>query len=169
MNQNFKTKRLSNDTSYKKPKVTLTESLTPEEIKQKLIDYKKVKDIRDIVIGTHVRYFTKLKGTNKPVFRLGGVLTKFGPDYQYVVLSNGTVSWSVQVPDSTFFAKKSLKEMGNEQITQNSNDEVEELKNKLEKMKSIIKEQKNENEKLKDKLDTIKHATIKEQSKKNKK
>jgi hypothetical protein len=166
MNPNFITKRLSRDTSYQKPKTTFQESLSQDEIKEKLKDYKRVESVKEILIGSHVRYFTKTPDSKKPVFRLGGVLTKFGEDYKYVVLSNGKLSWSVQVPTSIFYVKKSLKEMNE---SSPNNEETEKLKDKLDEMKKLLKEQYNQNQKLKQKLDTVKETAIKEVLKKQKK
>jgi PAS domain S-box-containing protein len=46
--------------------------------------------------------------TNKKQFRLGGFLTKIEKDY--IVLSNGSLSWSVQKKTSVFYQKMSLQE-----------------------------------------------------------
>lgn len=43
---------------YKRPGVTYQDSLTEEEIQEKLIGYKKVKDINTIDVGTDIRYLT---------------------------------------------------------------------------------------------------------------
>lgn len=43
---------------YKRPGVKYQDSLTEEEIQEKLIGYKKVKDINTIDVGTDIRYLT---------------------------------------------------------------------------------------------------------------
>jgi hypothetical protein len=100
---------------YNKPEKTFQESLSKQAIKDYLKDYKKVIDITKVSIGTHLRYFTK------DVFRLGGTLNKFGENGQYLILSNGTLRWSVQLANTTFFQKLTESEL------------KEELKNELKK------------------------------------
>ena len=82
---------------------TVQESLSPDEIKKMLIEYILVDDIDKVPLGTHIRYFSEQNG--KKMFRLGGNLTKI--DIEYIVLSNGKVTWSVQKATSTFFKKMS--------------------------------------------------------------
>jgi hypothetical protein len=167
-----KTKRLTNDTAYVRPKKTLQDTLSNDEIKNKLKDYKKVSDIRKVIIGTHIRYFAKDKDTKKPVFRLGGFLTKFGDEYKYVILSNGTVSWSVQNnSDTQFWSKMNSKEIVTnleteieDKVKEESKeieDKYKKLKEKTEYMQKIVEEQKKENEKLTKKLKEIESVTKK--------
>ena len=164
-----KTKRLSNDAGYVRPKKTLQDTLSNDEIKNKLKDYKKVSDIRKVIIGTHLRYFSKDKKTKEPVFRLGGFLTKFGDDYKYVIMSNGTVSWSVQNnADTQFWAKMNSKEIVTNletEIEEKVKDEIEEkykkLKDKNDYMLKMLDDQKKENEKLAKKLKEIESVTKK--------
>lgn len=87
-----KTKRLSKSI-YKRPETTLTDTLqTNSEMTKKLVNYIRVDDIEDININTHVRYVTLKEGHQR--FCLGGLIKKIHS--KYVVLSNGTFSWSVQ-------------------------------------------------------------------------
>jgi hypothetical protein len=170
MDPNFITKRLTNDKSYQKPNKTYQQTLSKEEIAKKLVGYKKVSDVKDIVLGTHVRYFTKSAGEKELSFRLGGFLTKFGEGYQYVVLSNGKLSWSVQLKNSVFYAKQSNKESTRLAEPSNTNDNTEwEKEKEREKtaflLKQIEKQQK-ENEKLRKKLLDIELATKKDKNKK---
>jgi len=169
-----KTTRLSKKTDYVRPKKTFQDSMSSDDIKEKLKEYKKVTDIRKVIIGTHVRYFTKDKETKANVFRLGGFLTKFGDEYKYVILSNGSISWSVQNNSSNeFWAKMNSKE-----ILQTAETEVEDknkeqqhviekykkLKEKNDYMTSLLEEQQKQNEKLTKKLKEIESV-----AKKNKK
>jgi hypothetical protein len=167
-----KTTRLSKDTTYVRPKKTLQDTLSNDEIKNKLKDYKKVSDIRKVVIGTHIRYFNKDKLTKKPVFRLGGFLTKFGDEYKYVILSNGTISWSVQNnADTQFWSKMNSKEIVTnleteiEEKVKEENKEIEDkyrkLKEKNDYMQKMFDDQKKENEKLAKKLKEIESVTKK--------
>jgi hypothetical protein len=171
-----KTKRLSKDTGYVRPKKTVQDTLTNDEIKEKLKDYKKVTDIKKVIIGTHMRYFTRDKSTKKPVFRLGGFLTKFGDDYKYVVLSNGTISWSVQNDGSTdFYAKMNSKETASNletEIEERVKTENKSLEDKYKKLKEkndyiikLLEGQQKEKEKLEKKLKEI--ETVTKKNKKN--
>jgi len=169
----YKTKRLSRDTGYNRPKKTYQDTLSNDEIKEKLKEYKKVSDIKKVIIGTHIRYFTKDKEGNK-VFRLGGFLSKFGDDYKYVILSNGTISWSVQNNSTTdFFAKMNTTEVAKVAETEIEETEMEKkkledknkkLKEKTEYMMKLLEDSKKENDKLAKKLKEIEDVT-----KKNKK
>jgi len=106
------TTKLSSD-SYKRPTKTKTEQLTDDQVEEKLDDYKEVADISKVPLGTHLRYFSILKdGTKK--FRYGGVLYKNAGLPDYVILSNGKSSWTVQVKTSVFWKKMSLKEIKDE-------------------------------------------------------
>lgn len=133
-------KRLTKDTNYKKVGKTFQESLSPNEIKEKLEDYTRVNDIDLVPLNTHIRYFTEDKKTGKKHFRLGGFLTKLDKDY--IVLSNGQLSWSVQKKTSIFFAKNS---------SNNQNEKYD------EKIQSLIEE----NKRLKDTLKQVKNSVKK--------
>ena len=83
--------RLGND-DYKRPKKTLTDKLSAEEIKNKLEDYIEVEDISKVPLNSHLRYFTEKydekKKKSSKVFRLGGFLVNKNNYDKYVVLSN---------------------------------------------------------------------------------
>jgi hypothetical protein len=97
--------RLTND-NYIKPPVTFTESLSTEEIKNSLNDYEQVNDISIIKKGTHLRYFSK-NDDDTYKFRLGGkLIVNNSTTSKYVVLSNKSKTWSVQINDTIFYAKK---------------------------------------------------------------
>ena len=143
----FITKRMSNDT-YKKVGRSYQDNLTPEEIKKKLEDYKLVKDIDEIGLNTHLRYFTIDEKSGKKHFRLGGFLTKNENDY--IVLSNGKLSWSVKKNNSNFFQKLSNSEI------------KEEVENKLiKKYEKTIIALNDENTKLKNVIKSIKKTVKK--------
>lgn len=102
-------KKLGTDKDYKRPKVTHQESLTADEIAEKLQGYIKVDDIKEVPLNTHIRYFvTKEDGSQE--FRLGGFLLDKTNADTYIRLSNGKFSWSVQVNAATFFQKLSHKD-----------------------------------------------------------
>ena len=63
----------------------------------------KVDEINKVSMNSHLRYFTLNKKTGKKEFRLGGFLTNRDQPDKYVILSNGSISWSVQTENSIFF------------------------------------------------------------------
>lgn len=177
------TKRLSRDKGYSRPEKTYQETLSNQEIKEKLKEYKKTDDIRTVSIGTHIRYFNYNPKTKEKIFRLGGTLNKIDPEGRYIILSNGTTTWSVQIPQAIFFQKMSemefkeelKKELKKEILTeaQSPNDDIEilkkEIKNlkiKLDKYKDQEKEYKKKNEDLSEKLVNIEAEIRKKKSKK---
>ena len=112
---NSKTKRLTKDDE--KTKNSIQKNLSPEEIKEKLEEYKRVENVETLALNAHLRYFNTDKNGNKN-FRLGGFLTKIDKDKGYMILSNGNVSWSVQIKDSIFFQKMNFKDL-KEELTRN--------------------------------------------------
>ncbi len=103
--------------NYIRPEHTYTDNLTAEQIAEKLQDYIKVNDVNILKKEDHIRYFNviadKNNGIVKKEFRMGGFfLTKdAGPNPAYIVLTNGKVSWSVQLEDSVIYKKMSLDEL----------------------------------------------------------
>lgn len=84
------------NTSFKRPSEgTITERLQdPDEYRKKLQGYVEVENIDHVPERTHVRYFVYDTTRHKWLFRTGGVIRLKHQDY--VILSNGRVSWSVQ-------------------------------------------------------------------------
>jgi hypothetical protein len=126
---------------YVRPAVTLTDQLSTEQIAELLEDYIQVKDIYQVPLGVHLRYFVNIDG--KMVFRRGGLLhnNKGLPDF--VILAQnptGKPGWSVQVKDTLFYRKMTLNEI--KTAYQNIIDELFEKNKKL----------KEENKKLKERL-----------------
>jgi len=129
------TRRIGND-QYQRPRRTITEKLTLDEIENKLEDYVPIPDIYKVPLGTHLRYFSIKKNMNGEkirLFRMGGMLNKNKGLPDYVVLSNGKSSWCVQVKTTEFYRKMTFQEI---------KDEYEET----------IDDYKNENDKLKIKI-----------------
>ena len=141
---NSKTKRLAKDDE--KTKNSIQKNLSPEEIKEKLEEYKRVENVETLALNAHLRYFNTDKNGNKN-FRLGGFLTKIDKDKGYMILSNGNVSWSVQIKDSIFFQKMNFKDLKKE-LTRNIEEgfkkEIKDLKKENKKLKDTIIEIKNE-------------------------
>ena len=182
------TKRLSNDKNFVRPEQTYQQTLSNQEIKEKLKEYKKVDDIKKVCIGTHCRYFAYDHKTKEKLFRLGGNLHKVDPEGRFVVLSNGMVSWSVQVAGTLFYQKMNeseykeelKKELKKEVMTEmnDGNDDINDMKKqikllskKLESYQELEKkyiEMSNINEVLTTQLKTI-EKQIKKEKTKNKK
>lgn len=151
------TKRLSRDTSYKPSDKTYQSSLSTEDIAKKLQGYKRIEStkINTIPLNTHLRYFTVNPKNNEKSFRLGGFLSKYGDNDQYIVLNNGEKSWSVQLGGSIFYKKLDLNEY-KEQV-------VSEVDESLKKQMDILIK---ENKKLKNAIKDIRDTTIKNKEKK---
>jgi hypothetical protein len=151
------TKRLSRDTNYKKNGSSYTDNLSDADIKKKLEDYVRVKkeDVPTIPLNTHIRYFSINPKTGDKQFRMGGMLTKHDPNNQYIVCSNGTLSWSVQVANSIIYKKMSSNEY-KEHIQSEIQDSVQ------EQLETLIQE----NKKLKKVLSQIKDTTIERKNEK---
>jgi hypothetical protein len=139
------TKRLTRDTTYNKTKKSYQDNLSPAEIKEKLEEYSQVDDIDKVPLNSHLRYFTINVKTGKKQFRLGGFLTKIDKDY--VVLSNGTLSWSVQKKNNIFFRKMTFQELKEEltgKIKKSYQNEIKKLKEENKKLKTALKKVKNQ-------------------------
>jgi len=148
MNNNFKTKRLTKDNT--KSQNSYQNNLSPKEIKEKLEEYKRVEDIKTISLNTHLRYFSINPKTGEKQFRLGGFLTKIDATKGYVVLSNGQLSWSVQLANTIFFKKMTFQELKKELVEDIGKvymDEINNLKNENKKLKDTLKKVKKELEK----------------------
>lgn len=135
-------KRLGND-NYDRPKLTLTDKLTADDIESKLEDYSEVTDIFKVPLGTHMRYFiTTDKGDKK--FRMGGILKNNNGLPKFVVLSNGQSSWSVQVEGTIFFKKMTIRE-----IKQEYEDVIQELEKKVNSLTNLVNNYRNKLNKYK--------------------
>jgi hypothetical protein len=142
-------RRLTKD-EYQRPQMTYTDKLTKEEIQEKLDEYEKVENIERVNIGTHMRYFSIIDGKKK--FRLGGQLINNSGLPNYVVLSNGSKQWSVQVKDTIFFKKIAIKDVKLEyikildykdKIIEKQGARINELVKMVNDMKKELKEYKN--------------------------
>lgn len=151
---------ITSDGHYKRPAQTKQEMLSYDEIKKLLDNYTKVQNMGDVPLGTHIRYVEyKLNPlTNKleRKFRLGGYLINNKNADKYVVLSNGSLKWSVQVKDTVFY-KSNLKDEEKESKTEDGL-EKEKLMEEITKLKDIIVQQELNIKKLKDKLKELKKS-----------
>lgn len=102
------------ETKYLRPPLTYTDKLSKQQVKELLIDYEQIKsleEIKNLTPGTHLRYFEYKN--NELKFRTGGILTVSGaPDY--LILSSGKVSWSVQINKCIFFKRITIKQVREE-------------------------------------------------------
>lgn len=127
--------KISED-DYNKPEVTLTERLSEDEIKSKLKNYKRlagVDELKDVALGTHLRYFDCINDEYK--FRMGGVLINKKGIPDYVVLSNGKLTWCPQVKRCIFFKKMNNKEIKQEykDVLEKQVKQIADLKTKARK------------------------------------
>jgi hypothetical protein len=134
------TKRISRNKYNNNNDKTFQETLTNEQIKQYLNDYKQVEDINKVGISSHLRYFIIDPKNNKKLFRLGGYLNKFGDNGEYIILSNGNISWSVQVKNSIFYKKMSDQELKEEMKQEILTETQEQLTTELDKFKKEYKD-----------------------------
>lgn len=101
--------------NYVKPNITYTEKLSKAQVRQLLYDYEEIKNIKElekVEPGTHLRYFEDKDGEMK--FRTGGILTVNTGFPDYLILSNGKISWSVQIKKCIFFKRLTIKELRDE-------------------------------------------------------
>ncbi len=108
--------------------------------------------------GVHVRYYMIVKKkvgrtTNEQkIFRMGGQIIKIDYEQKYLVLTNGKISWSVQINDTTiFYRKMTIQEIKDFYENEISNMEMElnKLRAANDKLKNMYKESKSENDKSK--------------------
>lgn len=126
-----------NEDDIGEEKKTFTGNLTKDEIEEKLQDYKLVDDISKVPLGTHLRYFVMKNGTK--LFRMGGNLKRNLDLPKFIVLVNALgTEWTVQVKDTTFYKKMSLKE-----IKEEYDGIIDELHEKIKKYKTKIEEKDN--------------------------
>lgn len=82
---------------YVKPKYTASDLITAEELKKRMENYEILdkEQVADLVSNTRIQYF-EVKENGDYKYKPGGVIIKNGyPDY--LVLTNGRRSWSVQL------------------------------------------------------------------------
>ncbi len=123
---------------YIRPKTTMTDQLTKEQIQEKLEDYRRVDDIYKVPLGTHLRYFIKDKDGGESKFRMGGQLYNNKGLPKYVILKGVNAQWSVQIADTIFWAKLPQSEIKKE---------YEEIIDELQQKNNLLKEK---NKKLKE-------------------
>jgi hypothetical protein len=118
-NQGRPTNLMHNRETYNRPIETITDGLqAPDKYREKLKGYVAVENIDHIPEQSHVRYFAYNVKEGEWKFRTGGLV--YRKDRDYVVLQNGTFSWSVQkeirdgsenIWETKFFKKLSKREL----------------------------------------------------------
>jgi len=119
--------------NYIKPEYTHQDMLTAQDIENKLKGYKKVEDINTVPYNTHIRYFIKDSNNNNK-FRLGGKYELKDPHNRYIKLSNGDLSWSVQLNNSILYSKMSEEEAENKiknDVNNKVQNKINDLNNKI--------------------------------------
>lgn len=128
------------------------EDLSNDEIEKLLEDYEEVEtvnDLKQIPLGTHIRYF--LEKDDKTIFRYGGTLFDAkGAKKGYIILQNGQKRWSVQLKNSSIWRRVSIDDVKDEydDYVKKLETENNDLKQKLIKYKQKYDKAKEEIERL---------------------
>ena len=153
------TKRFSRQKGWARPEKTQTDDINDdlEKQKEKLENYLEVDNIDFVGANTHVRYYVFDTRVGKYMFRSGGLLAM--KHSTYVVLSNGTLTWSVpkeseyegKIHKTRFFRVLTPYEMQEKKAEQNrqekdqksvvvqqQQDELERQRAEIEKLKRLI-------------------------------
>lgn len=154
--ENKKLTRLS-EVRYRKTGNEVQSNLTQEDINLLLEEYEEVNDVTtELRTGIHIRYYSlvkdkKKKGEFKKLFRLGGNIIKIDPDFKYVVLTNGKLSWCVQLDNTIIYKKMSIKDIKDfyENELDVKDDIIKRKDNKIGKLKGIIEQLLEENKVMK--------------------
>lgn len=126
--------RLSKYDKYLRPKQTFTDRINEdkEAILDQLNGYEQVENLKQVALGTHIRYFISMKdGTRK--FRLGGILINSKGLPKYIVLSAKNKTWSVQTKNTIFF-----RQLSNNEIIDIYQEQVDDLEFKIKSLKNLI-------------------------------
>jgi hypothetical protein len=147
------TTRLAND-EYKRPKQTLQEKYTKEEIDEKLIGYTLIGDIDELKalpLGTEIRYFSFVKEGKKVIkkFRLGGRLLNKDNADKYIVCAVGLPpnqkTWSIQIKDAEIYYKQKVEDVLGKQeevINETKEKYIKEIDELKQALKAVLKEKK---------------------------
>ena len=100
----FKTKRLSKDEN--KSNNSYQNNLSPEEIKEKLEEYKRVDDISTVSLNAHLRYFIINEKTGTIVAGGDIRLNKVAISHGDLVLEVGADGKKLEKPGSLFMIEK---------------------------------------------------------------
>ncbi len=155
------TKRYSRQKNWTRPEKTETDDINSnqEKIREKLENYIEVDNIDYVGANTHVRYFVFDTRVGEYRFRLGGLLAM--KHSSYVVLSNGSLTWSV--PKETEYEGKTHKTRFYRVLTPYEMQEKRADQNRQEKdQKSVIVDQQlAELERQKGEIEKLKRVIVK--------
>jgi hypothetical protein len=140
-------KKLS-EVLYKGPKKTLTQLLTTDEIKD-LLDGYEITVFENLKLFYNVRYYSKNPKSGEVLFRTGGSIIHIDNEKEYVILSSGSLSWSVQKLNTIFYQALPLSVI-KEQIEMKYIDDLEKKDNEILELTTYSK-------KL---IDTVNNLTI---------
>lgn len=116
--------------NYIRPEIMPNDFINPTELKKRLKYYDIVYDAIHLSSGTHIQYIELYEGNYR--YKSGGIIiTNKYPDY--IVLSNGRSSWSVQLKNNIIFKQKSIQDIITiyENIIYKKNMTIDELKYKI--------------------------------------
>ena len=158
-NSDSETKKLTrlSEVRYRKTGNEVQSNLTQEDINLLLEEYEEVNDVTtQLKTGIHIRYYSlvkdkRKKGEFKKLFRLGGTIIKIDPEFKYVVLTNGKLSWCVQLDNTIIYKKMSIKEIKDfyENELDIKDDIIKRKDKKIGKLKEIIEQLLEENKVMK--------------------
>jgi hypothetical protein len=154
-----------------KQKITYQSKLTDADIEEKLKLYKKIDSVEEIPklpLNTHIRYFSVTKdpsGKKIKQFRLGGFLDNKDNYDKYIILTNKSVSWSVNTQTSILYRKFKDEEIDKNiniqtELANNADNELNKLKEKYSKLEKAYYELTDKYTRLKDKYEKTKTNTI---------
>jgi hypothetical protein len=154
--ENKKLTRLS-EVRYRKTGNEVQSNLTQEDINLLLEEYEEVNDVTtELKTGIHIRYYSlvkdkKKRGELKRMFRLGGTIIKIDPEFKYVVLTNGKLSWCVQLDNTIIYKKMSIKDIKNfyENELDDKDNIIKQKDKKIDKLKKIVEQLLEENKVMK--------------------
>ena len=150
-------KKLSQDSSYERPALTITETIqTKKDIEEQLKNFEEIsdEDLNFINVNTQLKYISYDKKNKKELFRFGGLLVKVNKDYLLLAGKEG-MRFSVQrysyndkgvkVHTTRFFKKMKETDILKEKMTDEAENfnilidkqqkEIQELKKKLKQYK----------------------------------
>ena len=157
------TKRFSRQKNWQRPDKTETDAINSDEqkVQEKLQNYVEVENIDYVSTNTHVRYFVFDTRGDDPgyKFRLGGLLAMKHTDY--VVLSNGSLTWSV--PKKTEHLGKNYPTRFYRVLTpyEMQQKKAEESRQQSDQKEVVVNQQLEEMERQKAEIEKLKRVIIK--------
>jgi exonuclease VII large subunit len=155
------TKRFSRQKNWTRPQTTETDDINQnkEKIREKLENYVEAENIDFVSQNTHIRYFVFDTRVGDYRFRLGGLLAM--KHSSYVVLSNGSLTWSV--PKESEYEGKQYKTKFFRVLTPYEMQEKKATQNEKEKDKTqvVAQQQSEQLQRQQDEIDKLKRVIMK--------